>query len=446
MHNEPSQDACECDVLVIGGGPAGTTIATTLAQKGWQIVLLEKDHHPRFHIGESLLPMNLPIFERLGVLDKIHAIGVMKYGAEFNSTEYNKRETFYFAEAMDKNHPYAFQVLRSEFDHILFQNCTAKGVDTREGVKVTDVNFQRDARHQVRAQDENGVEQVWAPRFLIDASGRDTFLARRFGWKQKNPQHHSAAIFGHFNNVARRSGEDAGNISIYWFEHGWFWMIPLRNDIMSVGAVCWPRYLKTRNSSPEAFLSQTIQLCPEVHERMQNAQMQGKVNITGNYTYRSTQMYGDNYLLIGDAFAFLDPVFSSGVYLAMAGAEQGAEVVDAYLRADPHAARIRSRYAQRMTRGLSTVSWFIYRFTSPPLHKMFMGPRNYFRIKEAVISMLAGDVFRNTPIWTPLLLFKTIYYLLFAGSFSRSWQAFTNRQANVSERFTDGTTMQDTVD
>ncbi len=258
----------KADVVVIGGGPAGSTIATLLAKKGWHVVLYEKAYHPRFHIGESLLPMNLPILERLGVLDQVAEIGMPKYGAEFNSHERRvTRSTFYFSKAVDKAHPMAYEVKRAEFDHILIRNSVANNVLVYEGCSVKNVDLEGEQKI-VQVQNPQGKSESCQCRYVVDASGRDTFISKRLGLKQKNPKHNSAAIYSHFRNVVRRSGKDEGNISLYWFKHGWFWMIPLKDGLMSVGAVCYPEYLKQRKSSPNDFLWETIQSCPGVYKRM----------------------------------------------------------------------------------------------------------------------------------------------------------------------------------
>ncbi len=433
----------DSDVLVIGGGPGGSTIAALLKKKGWRVVLCEKDRHPRFHIGESLLPMNLPLFERLGVLEQVRDLGILKYGADFSSDSHpNKHQAIYFSQALDKQHSHAFQVRRSEFDHLLLKNCATSGVLVHEGVTVKDVNFRPGSTHLVCSADESGNERVWETRFVVDASGRDTLLARKLGVKRKNNEHQSAALFGHFHGVTRNAGKDAGNISIYWFKHGWFWMIPLRDDVVSVGAVCWPDYLKTRRSSIEEFMWDTIKLCPGVHERMQEATLVGPARATGNYSYQATRMYGDGYLLVGDAFAFVDPVFSTGVYLAMHSATLGVEAVDAQLKQAPSAKRLMGQFDQRVRRGLKLYSWFIYRFTSPVIHNLFMSPRNVFRMQEAIISVLAGDVFRKTPIALPLALFKAVYFVTLAANFARAWAAYRYRRRNVDAKvsFTGGGT------
>lgn len=427
------------DALVIGGGPGGSTIATLLRRKGWRVVLCEKEHHPRFHVGESLLPLNLPVFARLGVLDQVKRIGVLKYGADFSSHQQaDKTETIYFSDALDKRHPYAFHVRRSEFDHLLLKNSAAEGVVVREGVGVKEVIFRSGQPHLVRAADDRGDEHEWQARFVIDASGRDTFLAGKLGLKRKNKKHQSAAIFAHFENVTRRIGKDEGNISIYWFQHGWFWMIPLQGGIASVGAVCWPEYLKTRRSHLEEFFWETIRLCPGVHKRMQRAKVVGEVRATGNYSYRAARMYGDGYLLVGDAFSFIDPVFSSGVYLAMNSAALGAEAVDAQLRGSPSANRPMKKFDREVRRGLRVFSWLIYRFTSPAIQELFMAPRNVFRMKKAIISVLAGDVFSNRAVKLPLALFKVVYYVTWLKELTRAWSAYRRRRRNVQIHCTDG--------
>ena len=407
----PAAPENRCDVLVIGGGPGGSTISAFLSRKGWKVALLEKEHHPRFHIGESLLPLNLPLLERLGVLDQVDRIGLVKPGAEFNYEGYQQPAVYYFANAMNKSYPMAYEVRRSEFDNLLLRNSAAKGTDVREGVKVTEVEFRKGSPSIVHAVDEQGNAQRWEARFVVDASGRDTFLANRFGIKSRNPVHNSSAVFGHFEGAVRRPGRDEGNISVYWFDHGWYWMIPLRDGAMSVGAVCWPYYMKSRKVSVDQFLLDTIALCPLMAERFKHAKLMGPALATGNFSYRATRMTGDGYLMIGDAYAFIDPVFSSGVFLAMNSGELGAEVVDEALRTGDVSARSLRRYEKTIQHGLKTFSWFIYRITTPALRDMFMSPTHSFRLEEAILSLLSADIFGKTPIRGPLLVFKMIYYV-----------------------------------
>lgn len=212
----------DCDVLVIGGGPGGTTAATMLARKGWKVLLLEKDSHPRFHIGESLLPCNLPIFDELGVLEKVRDLGVLKLGADFPSGD-GDHQTIYFRRAIGGSPPHAWHVRRDEFDHMLFEHARANGVDARAQVKVVAAEVHGIGSVRATAQAAGGEQIAIRARYLVDASGRDTFLGNTLKLKRKNPRHQSAAIFAHFHDVEQRPGEDAGNISIYRFDHGWCW-------------------------------------------------------------------------------------------------------------------------------------------------------------------------------------------------------------------------------
>ncbi len=382
-----------------------------MKKRGYDVTLLEKNRHPRFHIGESLLPMNLPILERLGVLEQVKSIGVPKLGADFSVGNSGAEPiTFYFKEALGASPESAFEVRRSDFDHILFKNCTNSGVHTFEGMKVHQVDALNEGVQKVFATDSNGEEHVWTARFLVDASGRDTFLSTANGWKQPNRKHASAAVYGHFKGVKRRPGQDQGNISIYWFESGWIWMIPLQDDIMSIGAVCYPEHLKTRKSSLDDFLLLTLNGLAEVKERLVTATAVMPAQATGNYSYLSKRMYGPGFLMVGDAFAFIDPVFSSGVYLAMHAAERGVPVAEAWLSGSKIRYQLACGHYQReMRTGIANFSWFIYRFTTPVMRNLMSNPRNVLKVVQAVISMLAGDVFTNREVRRRLLVFKTIY-------------------------------------
>jgi flavin-dependent dehydrogenase len=400
-----------CEVLVVGGGPAGSTITALLAERGRHVVLVEKDRHPRFHIGESLLPLNLPLFDRLGVLAAIERMAMPKYGVEFVSPYHGKTISYDFANAWDKNFPYAYQVRRSEFDHLLLKNAAEKGATIIEGVRVTAAAFPASGGAALTARDENGEERRWHADFLVDATGRDTLLANQLDLKVRNRRHESAAIFGHFRGARRLPGKAEGNISILWFDHGWFWFIPLADGTTSIGAVCPPAYFKTRKGDLTDFFMKTIALCPEIADRLSNAELAAPATATGNYSYKSRRMSGESFIMVGDAFAFIDPVFSTGVYLAMTMAFLGAGAVDDCLKAPEHAPRRLARYEREARRGLAAFTWYIYRIRMPAFRNLFMSPRNYFRIEEAVLSLLAGDVFGRSPIGARLLAFKLIYYV-----------------------------------
>lgn len=423
----------ECDVLVIGGGPAGSTVAPLLVEKGYRTVLLEKCQHPRFHIGESLLPANLPLLERLGVADQVRAIGMEKWGAEFVSPWHDHTQVFKFADAWDKSMPYAYQVRRSEFDEILIRNAERCGAEVRENCKVTGVEFlPDDAGAVVSAESADGTQHQWHARFVIDASGRDTVLANQLQIKQRNTRHNSAAVYAHFRGAKRHEGQAEGNITIFWFEHGWFWFIPLVDGVTSIGMVTWPYYFKTRNGRKlEQFLLDSIAMCPALTERIQGAEIVNEAEATANFSYSADRTHGNNYLLLGDAYAFIDPVFSSGVWLAMNSGVAAAETVDRIFRKPAEKAAALAHFDRLMKRGPKEFSWFIYRVTNPTMRELFMGPRNIFRVKEALLSVLAGDVFGKTPIWKSLAIFKGIYYTASLVNFRRSWRAWNRRRANI---------------
>ncbi len=217
-----------CSVLVVGGGPAGSTVSALLAARGIDVLLVEKDRHPRFHIGESLLPRNIPILRRLGLEDRLRSIGVLKRGADFSVPDGSRHIVFNFRDAMQPDEPTAFQVRRSEFDHMLIDNAEKAGVRVYQETRLDDLDIREDGvTAQVTGPD--GTASVVEADWVVDATGRDSFLSRKLALKRRDPRHASAAVFGHFDGVERRPGDEAGNISIYWFDQGWFWVIPLRD-------------------------------------------------------------------------------------------------------------------------------------------------------------------------------------------------------------------------
>lgn len=420
------------DVFIIGGGPAGTTFGHLAVKRGWDVTLFEKDQHPRFHIGESLLPMNLPIFERLGILDEVRNIGVPKLGADFTAVDSSSDaefETFYFSKALGESPDHAFEVRRSEFDQLLFEHCKLAGVKASQNMKVTRAERMQNGNHKVTVVDAGGEAHVWETRFLVDASGRDTFMSSSNGWKSRNPKHASAAVYAHYRGVKRRAGENQGNISLYWFDHGWIWMIPLRDDIMSVGVVCNPVYLKTRREPLQEFMLGTLNGIASIRPRMREAEAVTPARATGNYSYLSDRMCGPGFLMIGDAFAFIDPVFSSGVYLAMHGAERGVDVAQAWLAGSKSGYRKACRIYRRDTdKGIKTFSWFIYRFTSPVMRYLFREPRDTWKVVAGVISMLAGDVYSNSAVRRRLQFFKTLYATAWLFNFRTVYAAWKARR------------------
>ena len=403
-----------CDILVIGGGPAGATAAALLAEAGHDVVILEKAQHPRFHIGESLLPANLPLLERLGIAAEVAAIGVKKPGAEFVSDAHQRAIAYPFASAAGAARPdFSYQVPRAAFDAILFANALRRGARGLQNTRVTAARLGQGARAEITAISDGGETTHYAPRFVLDASGRDTFLATRASLKTAHKHNNTAAVFGHFRNVACHRDGREGYISIHLAENGWFWFIPLPDAVTSVGFVGNQTAFRSRGTDLESFFRARIAASPSVAARMAAAVALGAVTATGNYSYCARTASGDGYFLIGDAFAFIDPIFSSGVMLAMRSAELGAAVASAWL-ASPRAGKRLARQAEaRMRRSLDGLDWLIRRINTPTLRDMFMAPQDRFGMRSGLVSLLAGDI-ETRRLRPPVLAFKASFHFLAA--------------------------------
>jgi flavin-dependent dehydrogenase len=399
-----------CDVLVIGGGPGGAATAILLARQGLDVVMVEQDTHPRFHIGESLLPHSLPMFEELGVLDQVREIGVHKAGAEFISEDGEKEAIFEFRRALLDGPAHAFQVRRSEFDKIIFDQAAATGARALENTTATVLSL-TDQAALVRTQTEGGQTIDWTAKILVDASGRSTVTARLLGQKHPDPNNASAAIFGHFRGVPRGDGARAGNIRIYLTDPGWMWQIPLRDDITSVGLVAQNDYLQQRSSGIEAFFKAHCDRHPHVAAMLAGAERDGPLRATGNFSYRATEASGACHIKVGDAYGFIDPVFSTGVHVALTSAREAAQAITAGLAKPETRAAQFGRYHQKFERRLTYVSWMIYRIHDPVFRQLMVNPRNFLRIEQAMISLLAGDFRPDPRIRLRIALFKLIHYM-----------------------------------
>ena len=405
-------DVTRPDVLVVGGGPAGSTAAALLAKRGRRVTLLEKEAHPRFHIGESLLPRNLDILERLGMLDEVRAMGVHKPGAEFVSDRTGRSMAFPFRLALNRSRTHAWQVKRAEFDAALFANAGRLGAATRQQTQVTEIRFgARGERAEVMARGTDGEALTFRPRYVLDASGRDTFLAGKMRLKEANKHNNTAAMYAHFNGVERRQGELEGYISIHLAEDGWFWLIPLPGDVMSVGFVGNQSAWKGRQGSAQEVFTRRIASSPTVSARLDGAIIASEIYSTANYSYRARSGCGEGYLMIGDAYGFVDPMFSTGVLMAMTAGELGAEAADAWLDDPVRGDRLARRTNEELARAMDRIGWLIYRINDPVLRSLFMAPRNTLWMRDGIINMLAGNLRGDWRAVLPILSFKTIFHL-----------------------------------
>ena len=405
----PVEDTRECDVLVVGGGPAGSTMAALLAQKGKHVVLLEKERFPRFHIGESLLPLNLPLFKRLGIAESVRRIAVHKPGAEVISDEHGKATTFRFADNPSLSIKHSYHVRRADFDKLLLDNCRRRGATVLEGTQVKEIEFGAQGRSKVRASESDGTSSIWFPRFIVDASGRDTLLASRLGIKRIDKRNNTAAVFGHFLDVLLKDGNAEGMITMHLFEHGWFWMIPLPDRVVSVGMVGTQPFFKTRTGDLDSFFARAVAASTSVSQRMANAQPIGPLVTAANYSYRAKRFSGENFILVGDAMAFIDPLFSSGVMLAMSSAAFGAEAVHAWLDNRTSGKRQMRDYERKVRRGLEAFSWLIYRINTPVLRDMFMESFDLFHTRNGLLAILAGDFYDTAWLRSPLRRVQLAY-------------------------------------
>jgi len=362
-----------------------------LAKRGYRVVVIEKEPHPRFHIGESLLPQTMDLLRTLGIYEKVEQAGfVPKWGASFMLADGEKANTFYFQDGLLPGRSGAFQVLRSRFDHLLLNHSRQQGAEVREGHTLRELAVGEDeVRAVVRDADDAGY--TLRARFFADATGRDAFLASRSKTRQLDPLLKKVALFAHFEGVRRYEGRDAGNTVSIVIRGGWIWFIPLEDDITSIGVVVDTEMFKTSGLSPEQYFERVIGQVPVVSSRMTSARRRSNVYATTDFSYKTAALHTDRCIVLGDAGFFLDPIFSSGVHLAILSGVSGAEAIDACLSHPSGSDRgPLDRYEQRMRRSQNLYFRFIHGWYTPGFLELFLSPTRKFQLMQAIVSVLAG--------------------------------------------------------
>ena len=399
------------DVAIVGGGPAGSTAATLLAKAGWRVILFEREKFPRFHIGESLLPFSMQTFDRLGIREKFDATFLPKYGAEIMAACGSRGTKFYFKDGFRSQRDHAYQVTRSEFDKLLLDHSRENNAEVREETEVTQFDFTAD-RVILQTETTGGERSIFNARYLLDCSGRQTILGGKLQLKQNYEHLQKFSLFAHYDNVDRLPGKDATLIRMVRGLDRWFWLIPLTDTRTSVGVVMDTKTFRAAKLSPESALERFIAEQPLMTERMRNAVRVTPVYSAGDYSYRNRKLFGDRWLLVGDAAGFIDPVFSSGVFLAIMSAEKAADTLDAVLRGECKRERAFKKYARHVNRIMDIYLAFVtawYR-RAKEFIEIFLSPGETMQIAAAVNAVLAGNEGKSFAIRWRMWMF---YFFVF---------------------------------
>ena len=418
----------DCEVIVVGGGPAGSSAASWLARAGRRVIVVEREQFPRFHIGESLLACINDALGTIGAQDIIRKAGFPhKWGATFLTADGKIERYADFGVAPAVHAPQTYQVERSVFDHLLLQHAASSGADVRQRTQVLDVTFDADGV-TVPTRDPAGTQTVIRAKCIIDASGRGTLLSRKFDLRVAEPKLANIAVFSHYSNVPRREGRRAGDIRIVARpDLGWFWMIPISDELMSVGVVLPRSAMKaTRtNFNPKELLDCAIAESPAVAALLQHARQEWPVRVERDFSFGSKAYAGDRWLLAGDAGSFLDPVFSTGVSIALESGVEAAQAVDSGLKAGSLSARQFSRYSRRQRRRFLSFRRFVLGFYTPEFRDLFFAAEPPQRMFNALVTVFAG-------YWRPPLTIRLWVNAFFFLVRLQKWVRFAPRVLAVT--------------
>jgi flavin-dependent dehydrogenase len=395
------------DVAIIGGGPAGSTAAALLARAKRRVIVFEREKFPRFHIGESLLPFSMKAFTRLGLHEKFLRAGfIKKFGGEFFSACSSEGTKFYFKDAYRSQTDHSYQVTRADFDKVLLDHAAESGAEVHEGAGVKSVEF---ANEDVDLTIANG-KSIRA-RYVIDASGRNSVLGTKFNIKKTYEHLKKLSIFAHYDGVWRPEGIDATLTVLIRGIDRWFWIIPLTAERTSIGVVLDGETFRSSKQIPEDFLEQALLEQPVITQRMREARRVSGVHVAADFSYRSTQLYGDRWLLAGDAAGFVDPIFSSGVFLAVFSGELAADALHEVLDQPRKARRLFPRYEKRVNRAMDVYLRFVNAWYTKEFIEIFSAPRPVLNLPPAVNAVLGGNIGNEFAIKWRMWVFYFLVWL-----------------------------------
>jgi flavin-dependent dehydrogenase len=389
------------DVVVIGGGPGGAMSGTLLADAGKRVLLLEAMKFPRYHIGESLLSGTAELLQRIGVLDRLENDGyIKKHGVQWVWGESREPWTVYFKDALAMPYDYGYQVERAAFDKMLLDNAAEHGVEVREQHRVTDFTVHDDDTVAVTFRDADGATATVQARWIVDASGQGGTVTKRFHEQGWDPYLKNLAVWSYWKGATRPPGLDAGNTFLPTFDDGWWWFIPLRDDITSIGAVVDSKVLlEHRDAGMEAYYAECLARTPELVERLQGAERTDGVHVARDWSYVYDRFSGDGYIAVGDAACFIDPLFSTGVHLAMLSGFLAAVVVNTLLdKPEMDRAQILEFYENAYRKEFARLRaqvYFLYGGHGGSKDSYFWHARSQFDVpdiapEKAFISLIAG--------------------------------------------------------